>query len=84
MLKETRSWVTTYDDGGICFGYYIDFIKDGMGIYWDANGNKFRYEAKNGEVLDVQAGFGADSDTNELGQLHHAVVKRGWTFGALL
>ena len=54
-----------YDDGGICFGYYTDFIKDGMGIYWDANGNKFRYEAKNGEVLDVQAGFGADSDTND-------------------
>jgi len=47
-----------YADGGVYFGQFIDLVKHGRGIYWDPDYTRYTISARNGEVLDIEAGFG--------------------------
>ena len=43
-------------------------MKDGKGIYWNANGEKFYYTARNGEIVETRAGYsmGTNQDATDL------------------
>ena len=57
-----------YNDGGASFGRYTNMVKDGKGIYWNANGEKFYYTARNGEIVETRAGYsmGTNQDATDL------------------
>ena len=49
-----------YHDGGVYFGEWVNYVKDGYGVYWDEEGDAFSMFFRNGELIDAEmAGFGS-------------------------
>ena len=55
-----------YHDGGVYFGEWVNYVKDGYGVYWDEEGDAFSMFFRNGELIDAEmAGFGSTSADEE-------------------
>ena len=49
-----------YHDGGVYFGGWVNYVKDGYGVYWDEKGEAFSMLFRNGELINTEmAGFGS-------------------------
>lgn len=55
-----------YHDGGVYFGEWVNYVKDGYGVYWDEEGDVFSMFFRNGELIDAEmAGFGSTNVEEE-------------------
>jgi hypothetical protein len=49
-----------YHDGGVYFGQWVNFVKDGYGVYWDEQGDTYAMLFVEGELMNKEmAGFGS-------------------------
>lgn len=56
VAKDVRvSAFEIYHNGGVYFGQWVNYVKDGYGIYWDEEGDRFIMQFRDGELMDVEA-----------------------------
>ena len=51
-----------FEDGGVYFGQYTNLVKDGVGIFFDEDSERYKCEFKSGEVVDMVKGFASSAE----------------------
>ena len=51
-----------FEDGGVYFGQYTNLVKDGVGVFFDEDSERYKCEFKNGEVVDMVKGFASSAE----------------------
>jgi len=61
--SQKRVWAfELFDNGAVYFGEFVNFRKHGNGTLWTPEGIRYQLVSRNGEIIDMEAGYASKED----------------------